>query len=124
MVEPIRFGFLNEPLSVSWRYGTIRPVPNFEEIASCFEQSAGVYKGWVYPPIKAVDGQGAAAKKAWVPTPFSLPSSHILTLNADVNPAHSDFFIALFGFCMADDCSVRAGSIFTKRRSAGSCATL
>lgn len=95
---PIRFGFLNEPLSVSWRYGTIRPVPNFEEIASCFEQSAGVYKGWVYPPIKAVDGRGAAAKKAWVPATFSVPSSHILTPHPDADPAHSDFFIALFGF--------------------------
>ena len=97
-MESIRFGFLNEPLSVSWRYGTIRPVPNFEEIASCFEQSAGVYKGWVYPPIKAVDGQGAAAKKAWVPATFSIPSSHILTPHPDADPAHSDFFIALFGF--------------------------
>ena len=98
MVEPIRFGFLNEPLFVTWRYGTIRPVPNFEEIASCFEQSAGVYKGWVYPPIKAVDAQGAAAKKAWVPATFSMPSSHILTPRPDADPAHSDFFIALFGF--------------------------
>ena len=97
-MESIRFGFLNEPLSVSWRYGTIRPVPNFEEIASCFEQSAGVYKGWVYPPIKAVDGRGAAAKKAWVPATFSIPSSHILTPHPDADPAHSDFFIALFGF--------------------------
>lgn len=98
MVEPIRFGFLNEPLSVTWRYGTISPIPNFEEIASCFEQSAGVYKGWVYPPIKAVDGQGAAAKRAWVPSTFSVPSSHILRPSSDADPAHSDFFIALFGF--------------------------
>lgn len=98
MVEPIRFGFLNEPLSVSWRYGTIRPVPKFEEIASCFEQSAGVFKGWVYPPIKAVAGQGAATQQAWIPATFSVPSSHILTPHPDADPAHSDFFIALFGF--------------------------
>ena len=95
---PIRFGFLNEPLSVTWHFGTIKPLPNFGELVSCFERSAGVYKGWVYPPIKAVDGQGAAAKEAWVPATFSVPSSHTLTPNANADATHSDFFIALFGF--------------------------
>lgn len=96
-IEPIRFGFLNEPISVTWSYGTIKPLPNFEEIVSCFEQSAGVYKGWVYPPLRPVDRKGAAEKMAWVPNRFSLPASHRLTLQPDSDPVHADFFIALFG---------------------------
>lgn len=96
--EPISFGFLDEPLSVTWRYGTINPLPNFEDIVTCFKESAGVYKGWIYPPIKAVDRLGAAEKMAWIPATFSVPSSHILTLNTDADPAYSNFLIALFGF--------------------------
>jgi len=97
-MESIRFGFLNEPLSVTWRGGTIKPLPNFEEIRSCLEQSPGVYGGWVYPPMRAVLGRGAADKQAWVPGCFALPSSHCLTLKPEAPPAHSDFFILLFGF--------------------------
>lgn len=96
--EAIRFGFLNEPLSVTWRGGTIKPLPNFEELRSCLEQSAGVYKGWVYPPMRAVLGPGAAEKHAWVPGCFALPPSHCLTLEPAIDPAHGDFFILLFGF--------------------------
>lgn len=60
-----------------------------------FSASPGVYKGWTYPPIKAVDGQGAAAKKAWEPDTFSVPSTHTLTLNPKTDPRHADFFIVL-----------------------------
>lgn len=95
--KPIRFGFLNEPISVTWCYGTIKPLPNFKGIVSCFEQSAGVYNGWVYPPLRAVDGQGAADKGAWVPSSFSLPASHRLIFQPDSDSVHADFFIALFG---------------------------
>lgn len=97
MVESIRFGFLKEPVSVTWKYGSIEPLPNFEKIVSCFEQSAGVYKGWVYPPLRAVDGKRAAEKQAWVPRGFSLPASHRLIFQPDSDPVHADFFIALFG---------------------------
>ena len=86
MVEPIRFGFLNDPISVTWCYGTIKPLPNFEEIVRCVEQSVGAYKGWIYPPLRAVDGQDAAETGAWVPNSFSLPASHSLILQPDSDP--------------------------------------
>lgn len=96
--EAIRFGFFNEPLSVTWRGGTIKPLPNFEELRSCLEQSPGVHQGWIYPPLRAANGHGAAEKQAWVPGSFVLPSSHALSLAPETQPEHSDFIILLFGF--------------------------
>ncbi len=93
----IHFGFLSEPLSFEWRGGRIAKVDDWTNLVAKFSDSHGVYKGWIYPPLKAVDCQGAAAKEAWVPATFAVPSTHTLTLSPKTDPRHADFFIVLLG---------------------------
>lgn len=98
-MSEVRFGFLCERVELSWKEGSVVPLPDFEKIVSRMQSSSGVFEGWIYPPCAAVRGHaGAHASAAFELSQYQLPSSHVLKLKTGVNTERSDFFIAMLGF--------------------------
>jgi len=94
-----RFGFLAEPMSLTWSTGLIEPLPNHESIVEGVLAHDRHYAGWMYPPLGVVSRDSSESKECpGMPATFGLPPTHKLTLlNSQVDLETEDFFIALFG---------------------------
>lgn len=94
-----RFGFLIEPISLTWSGGGIEPLPDHGAVVQGVLAHERHYAGWLYPPLGAVQRDSGESKdRPTMPVTFALSPTHVLTLcDASAGTEAEDFFIALFG---------------------------
>lgn len=99
MIE-VRFGYLQEPAAIVWSNGNIKPLDNIANIVERLQSDENAYGDWFYPPLEPAPHALQESKNApLIQTEiFSLPSTHLLSLNGrDATDEYANFIIALFG---------------------------
>lgn len=100
---PVRFGFLPEPIVASFSGVHIEPLPDHEQRLGWYQKNSNI-DGHIYPPLVATYKGNFEQKKARkIPRTtrpaavYCLPASHILSINAPIEPAfpHSDFALLI-----------------------------
>ena len=100
---PVRFGFLPEPIAASFSGVHIEPLPDYEQRLDWYHKNSNT-DGYIYPPLVATY-KGNFERKKWRKIPhttrpaavYHLPASHMLSINAPIEPAfpHSDFALLI-----------------------------
>ena len=96
-MNPVDFGFLNEPTDIQWNQGAchILPLAGYEQRVIGVANQLGVHSGWFYPPLVKLGDRPDGPSK---PNTFSLPVTHKLVLNcSDASEELANLLIALFG---------------------------
>lgn len=96
-MNPVAFGFLNEPTDIQWDGGACRisPLADYPQLIADLEKQPGVHEGWWYPPLVKL---GTRPDGPCKPTSFSLSATHELVLTcSDASEELANFLIALLG---------------------------
>lgn len=89
------FGALLDPCSLTWKGGRIAPLPDHTRITIELSQHHCAHTDWFYPPTVPVN---RSPESPLVSTPYSLPATHLLTLELEKDDDEkANFIIALFG---------------------------
>jgi hypothetical protein len=122
--SPARFGFLVEPITLTWCAGHVAPLPHHNEIVKRELSSGRNDANWFYPPLSpvALISDNNKSPPA-VLTSYSLPATHELTLNdPNADDKTAEFFIALLGllkglrlqketWCHFYKCPIKSGAL-------------
>jgi hypothetical protein len=96
-MNPVAFGFLNEPTNIQWDGGACRisPLAGYPQLIADLENQPGVHGGWWYPLLEKLGDCPDGPSK---PKSFSLSPTHELVLAcSDASEELANFLIALFG---------------------------
>lgn len=96
-MNPVAFGFLNEPTNIQWDGGACRisPLADYPQLIANVEKQSDVHDGWRYPPLVKL---GTRPDGPCKPNSFSLSATHELVLGcSDASEDLANFLIALFG---------------------------
>lgn len=95
----VRFGYLTEPTMFTWSAGSVKPLPEYQDVVANLAAHPRVYGDWCYPPLAPVRHINSETKAApEVESEFSLPCTHVLALHDPTLIDCDSFFIALLGF--------------------------
>jgi len=92
-IEELRFGFLNEKLTLDSQFFSIQTLKNIDNDYKNIINSFWVENDWIYPPIEFHN-----KRPTKIQIRYTLPNSHILKLKKNQNEFFYNFVILVLSF--------------------------